>query len=485
LTPTDLLLDGLAAVAGLAAAISLLRLLPLRPAVLSLRRTLRKSIATITSRRISDHWKERVLPSYAGSVFLESSRILVFLLILLVAFGAASFVVLWPFLGDPAKVLSRMLHWQLNLCALLLGCLYFAWDGRQNKTGSAYNFLERAFHAFALDSPFLRRVALDIDISLGKGKAAPSPRPVFVAGLARSGTTIVLEALYSTGAFSSLTYRNMPFVHAPLLWSRLSSGLRSGDIRKERAHGDGIEVGYDSPEAFEEVFWLTAGRQDFLRKAGSCPHAPDDETISEFRHYVRNVVAASDTSGESRYLSKNNNNVLRIGALKKAFPDAIVLVPFRNPVDHAQSLLRQHLNFLELHARDPFSLRYMTWLGHFEFGANMRPFLLGDSEPGGGDSPLTVDYWLHYWADVYGYILRHHRSDVVFFDHDLLCRDPAIGLRNLAQAVNLEPSRLEAFAQRIQSADKPSLKPPAEAQVVYKALQAADASRNANSGPSS
>ena len=45
---------------------------------------------------------------------------------------------------------------------------------------------------------------------------------VFVSGLARSGTTILLNALYESDEFASLSYKDMPFVLAPNLWSKLS-----------------------------------------------------------------------------------------------------------------------------------------------------------------------------------------------------------------------------------------------------------------------
>ena len=48
----------------------------------------------------------------------------------------------------------------------------------------------------------------------------PSPKNnsddhVFVSGLARSGTTALLNALYQSGTFASLSYDDMPFILAP------------------------------------------------------------------------------------------------------------------------------------------------------------------------------------------------------------------------------------------------------------------------------
>jgi hypothetical protein len=42
-------------------------------------------------------------------------------------------------------------------------------------------------------------------------------------------------------------------------------------------------------------------------------------------------------------------------------------------MQHCASLLRQHLNFLEIHRRGPFAKSYMEGIGHVDFGANLRP----------------------------------------------------------------------------------------------------------------
>ena len=96
----------------------------------------------------------------------------------------------------------------------------------------------------------------------------------FVSGLARSGTTILLNAIYESDEFSSLSYKDMPFVLAPNLWSKLSFAIKKDIDLVERAHGDGIKVSTDSPEAFEEVFWMTFDKGD-------------KDTQEKFKNYVQ------------------------------------------------------------------------------------------------------------------------------------------------------------------------------------------------------
>lgn len=84
----------------------------------------------------------------------------------------------------------------------------------------------------------MREVTFDLESSLISTKYSEE-KHVFISGLARSGTTILLNSIYESDIFASLTYSDMPFVLAPNLWAKLSPNRRNNNF-KERAHGDGI-----------------------------------------------------------------------------------------------------------------------------------------------------------------------------------------------------------------------------------------------------
>lgn len=314
-----------------------------------------------------------------------------------------------------------------------------------------YSKLDLLLHRLALGSIRMRRIAFDVDCILSNAKPTSKwpHAPVYVAGLARSGTTILLEILYASRAFATLTYRNMPLVTAPRLWSIIASRQYQKGERLERAHGDGVEISFDSPEAFEEPFWMMLTDEAFIRAKGLDVHNLGDDKLMDYRRYVGNILVASGMP-TARYLAKNNNNILRISSLLRAFPDACILVPFRNPWEHANSLFRQHRRFSVLHAENPVALSYMNWLGHFEFGANLKPFMVGpDAQPSDAEESNRPDYWLRYWMHVYRYLLNIHGKDVVFFDYDRFCREPVRTLERLAKIIDLEPSRITCFARNV------------------------------------
>ena len=85
-----------------------------------------------------------------------------------------------------------------------------------------YSWLQKKLHQLALSSQFIRETTFDVESSLFLNEQKID-NDVFVAGLARSGTTILLNALYESSEFASLSYKDMPFVLAPNLWSKLSN----------------------------------------------------------------------------------------------------------------------------------------------------------------------------------------------------------------------------------------------------------------------
>lgn len=319
-----------------------------------------------------------------------------------------------------------------------------------------YSRADRLLHRIALGFAPVLEASFDIERARYARAIADVPvgRPVFVAGLARGGTSILTRVLAATGAFTALTYRDMPFPLAPNSWRGL--GFRRHVEARERGHGDGLTHDLDSPEAIEEVFWRAHEGERYLTAAGLVPAPVAAETVAAFRDYVRLVLLGSPGR---RYLSKNNNNVLRLPALVEAFPDAVLVHPFRDPVQQAESLRAQHLRAIALAAGDGFRRSFMGWLGHHEFGAEMRPFLFGDAPRG---DPLALPYWLRTWIAVHEALLGQPEAvgeRQVFVDHDRLCADlPAARLGALIGLAS--PPDLNALSRprdRVVAIDDPEL----------------------------
>ena len=237
-----------------------------------------------------------------------------------------------------------------------------------------YNWLQRNLHGLALSKKFIREASFDIEKLLFLKNHYPDNH-IFITGLARSGTTSILNSLHQTGNFGSLTYSDMPFVLSPNLWSKLHKPKKSDINFSERIHEDGIHISKLSPEAFEEVFWNTF----------------DNGNIDEFKNYVNLILKRYK---KTKYLSKNNQNIKRIDTIRNLYPNSIIFIPFREPLQQANSLLKQHKKFININKSNKFVSRYMSYIGHSEFGPNYK--ILSNKNLVYVDD-LSINHWLEQW----------------------------------------------------------------------------------------
>lgn len=265
-----------------------------------------------------------------------------------------------------------------------------------------YSWLQKKLHQFALSSKFMREVTFDAERSLIRTNK-DSDNHVFVVGLARSGTTILLNALYKSNEFASLLYKDMPFVLAPNLWSKLLFNKQDINL-VERAHGDSIKISMESPEAFEEVFWMTFNESD-------------NDVQEKFKYYTQII---NKKYQKNRYLSKNNQNIRRLDLISETFTKSYILIPFRNPLQQAYSLLSQHKRFINNSKKDRFISKYMRWIGHTEFGPNYIPIHQKDLTY---KNDMDINHWIEQWYLSYMncYKTLEFKDNVRFISYEELC----------------------------------------------------------------
>ena len=312
---------------------------------------------------------------------------------------------------------------------------------------SDYSLVDRILHYLAFSHPMVQKVMCEIENDLfgNKFKNLKSTRSIFVTGLPRAGTTLLLNLLYRTGEFTTHTYRHMPFILSPLLWSKISQPFKKEGKFKERAHGDGMTVSFDSPEAFEEIIWLAYLRKNIVHADQLSPLGPRDIN-TEFADVMQTSIQklaylATDPESSSvipRYLSKNNANISRIEVLTRLFPDTTIVVPFRQPLAHVSSLMKQHERFTAEHGKDRFSKNYMKWLGHYEFGENFKPINFGGwLDNNAVPSQIDQDFWLQYWTAAYRYVISKNNEQIVLVDFDQLLATDKSTLKRIAERLEL------------------------------------------------
>ncbi|HET6883443.1 MAG TPA: sulfotransferase [Pirellulales bacterium] len=284
--------------------------------------------------------------------------------------------------------------------------------------------------------------------------------PIFVCGLARSGTTLLHEVISSHPAVATHRIKDYPLVLLPYWWRRATAKTRAGAPR-ERAHRDRIMITAESPDALEEMLWMTFFPHCHDPAASNVLGAAARDAAFEafYRNHLRKLLLAEHAT---RYAAKANYHVARLAYLARLFPDARFVLAVRSPVGHVASLARQHERFCQGHRHHPRSLAYMQRSGHFEFGLDRRPMNLGDSveverivadwEAGGEVRGLA-----RYWTMVYSYLDQLLAADadvrratlVVRFE--TLCDSPAETLSAVLRHCDLTDSAklVESYAPTI------------------------------------
>ena len=274
-------------------------------------------------------------------------------------------------------------------------------------------------------------------------------QPIFVFGLARSGTTFLMTALERDKKLGTLLYNDMPLVLSPNLNSFLQRKQKNLQVAKERSHGDGVMISQDSPEALEEPFWRSMEASCFICKDTLNLYDPSDATMDFFESYIGLILRARKAD---RYISKNNNNILRWRQLTK-FPHCYLICMFRHPLEQAISLARMHDHFCEAQKKDPFTRSYMGFLSHYEFGLDRKSFVFdGDQEAIIEEN--NVSFYLQIWIRCYQYLLSRKDLSLIFVSYEDLCADEEIWSK-IYNILGLDFHSIpDIFNKNIKSVDK-------------------------------
>ncbi len=290
----------------------------------------------------------------------------------------------------------------------------------------------------------------------------PLSRPVFIAGLAKAGSTLLLEYCASHDTAATHRYRDFPFVPTPLWWNRFLDAVpRRAQPPGERAHRDGLMMTPESPEAMEEMVWTA-----FFPRA----HDPGVSLVLDssagheaferfYRDHIRKILLMRNGH---RYVCKNNYNVARRSYLLRLFPDCRFVVPVRGPVSHAGSLIKQHRLFCEAEKQHPRALEYLRCAAHYEFGLDRRPIHTGSEETVRSIVSLwergeEVRGWARYWALVREHIADTLERDPALKDASLvvrfedLCDCPLETLQKVSShcMLPIDPEKQRRFAGRV------------------------------------
>jgi hypothetical protein len=290
---------------------------------------------------------------------------------------------------------------------------------------------------FAATSGMWRRLA-DLESRVVRQETSQRlvDRPVYIAGLPRSGTTIVTEMLAQHPDLTCHRYSDFPNVWTPYWRNYLLQKSRFQTPKKEeRAHQDRIQVSNDSPEAVEELLWMYffPSRHDATVSQVQDGRLRNHKFDLFYKEHILKLLAVRKAN---RYLAKGNYNISRLRYILSLYPDAKFLIPVRNPVNHVASLAKQQALFTRSSQEDPRVSLQLAMSGHFEFGPRRVPVDFGNQEATQAiidcwQQGRETEGWARYWAETYQHVLDQLtdfpqvRDACLLFRYEDLCTHSA------------------------------------------------------------
>lgn len=336
------------------------------------------------------------------------------------------------------------------------------------KSKSDYSELSQLLHRLALNNYRLADKLFQREKkSIKKHRLKSRNDFVIISGLARAGTTSLMNDLAKLSPFVSLSYANMPFLTAPQLWRKFYKP--KSDKKKERSHKDGIMIGQDSNEALEEYFFKLKANNSYISDNSLSEYSLTEADYKDYLDY-QTIIRGDD---KKIYLAKNNNFLLRYESMRIYNEAFLMVILFRQPLAHASSLLEKHLDYSKLQKEDPFVLEYMDWLGHHEFGLHQKPFEFEGSTTTEDHDKTTLDYWLSIWINYYQHVLLINHPRTMLVDYADYCKRPDSVIETISRRLELqvELPEYKSFDNKRQIEADASPNLVEEAQDVYRKLK--------------
>jgi hypothetical protein len=277
-------------------------------------------------------------------------------------------------------------------------------------------------------------------------------KPIYITGLARAGTTIILEMLSKHPDLANHQYKHLLMPYLPNWIYKISNKIQLYSKPTERIHKDGIMIVSDSPEAVEEIFWMKYFKHIHDENIS---HIINRDVINPkferfYINHIRKLLIAQD---RSRYLAKNNYNITRLEYLLRMFPTAKFLLIIRNPVSHIASLIKQTKLFIEMEEDIPLLQDWLKMLGHREFGHHRICINVNNTElihkirKFWSNNKTYVKGWAYYWASIYDFIAENLemneklRNATFVVNYDALCEKPADTIDKILEHTELPLAR--------------------------------------------
>lgn len=293
--------------------------------------------------------------------------------------------------------------------------------------------------------------------------------PIYISGLARSGTTILLEILSHHSKLAYHSYRDFATMFTPYIANKIYHFFDSfcrEEKPQERSHKDGIMVSSRSPEAMEEILW-----QYFFTDL----HSQEQTNILDRKNankkfadfYSQHIKKLLLAQQKKYYIAKSNYNITRVDYILSLFPDAKFVIVVRDPVAHIDSYIQTHQHFVKQQKQNKNALKHMNLSGHFEFGLNFKPIVIDSKNNKIIKEEFAKNNLIHafslYWNEIHNYInqiSQNFKENILLVRYEDLCNKKSKTIDTILKFCQLEDEKstiLKQYQQIIREDDNKNL----------------------------
>ncbi len=279
-------------------------------------------------------------------------------------------------------------------------------------------------------------------------------RPIYIMGIARAGTTIILEMLSKHPDLASHRYKHILMPYLPHWFSLIAKKTKIYTKPIERLHKDGIIVTRESPEVIEEIFWQNYFFNLHNENTSNIINGGDSNPKFEkfYRNHIRKLMINQNCS---RYLAKNNYNITRSEYLLRLFPSSKFLIIIRNPVNQIASLIKQTKLYIKMERKNPLLSDWLKIIGHNEFGHRQVCINVGNTElirkirKLWRNKKTYVKGWAYYWSSIYDFFADHLdknkklKKATLIVRYNDLCEKPAEIIDKILEHTELSAKKFE------------------------------------------
>ena len=150
-------------------------------------------------------------------------------------------------------------------------------------------------------------------------------KPIYVSGLARSGSTLLHEVVSACPGVATHRIKDFPLIDTPYWWRRATAQQRPSAPR-QRPHRDKMMITSESPDAIEEMLWMAFFPRCHDPQVSNVL-AADVKNAAFEKFYPVHLRKLLLVERARRYAAKANYHVVRLAYLHRLFPDARFIVP--------------------------------------------------------------------------------------------------------------------------------------------------------------